>query len=334
MAEAKKVRVYKYKNIAAVLAAVLLICVAVSTHGNVTSASDKTVKNDTSSSVAYKRSDKKSDSTADKSVKKLTGNYKYDELKNGTALNSGRLLLVDSDHLFTGEASDQDGVYGYLFDTAQNQIMYASSTLINGDRQTLESFNKLGVDFSSSTGLKTLMVSQLIPQSDDDSSKYDEAYTGTCIDLMIYDTAAGTFSNFSTEGDYSWIKDNCSKYGFIMRSGSRLRYVGKPYAEYMKNNDLSFEDFLEKVKDYSFESPLFFTADDETNYAVYYTKAALESTTSKVPVPLRDDNTEYHYDISGNNYDGYVVSVDLSDETPVNNTQAADQTESSQQETA
>lgn len=313
MANTQKVKVYKYKNIAAALAVVLLVTVAISTSGG-SSGKKNTVKNNSSSSSVSRSSKDDSDDKSDNGkVNRLTKNYRYEEMKNGTSLNQGGLVLVNSDHPYTGEVSETDSVYSYLFDDSGNQIMYATSTLIYGNTEMLESFNKLGIDFSQSTGLRSLMVSQLIPD-DEGENKYDEAYAGVTVDLMLYDAASGTYPQFTGEGDYSWISQNCYKYGFVMRGTNRLRYVGAPFAEYIHVNNLDFEGFLEDVKQYSFESPLIFETEDEKQYAVYYVSADMSSTTSRVPVPLREDNTEYIWSVSGNNVDGYIVSVNLTDE--------------------
>lgn len=322
MAETHKVRVYKYKNIAAALAVVLLVVVGISTSCNSNGKKHDDKKKDTSSSASSSVSDKNdSGDDASDSVVKLTKNYRYDEYKNGSSLNNGSLVIVNSEHPFTGEIPETDGVYNYLFDRSGNQIMYATSTLINGSREMLESFNAMGVDFSNETGLKTLMVSGLIPESGEEGDpKTDEAYSGVKIDLMLYDAVNGTYPEFTGEGDYSWLSENCYKYGFVGRGTNGFRYVGVPYAEYMHENSLGFEDFSEKVKEYTFEKPLLFDSQQGVRYAVYFVKADLESTVSKIPIPLRDDNTEYNFSVSGNNVDGYVVCVDLTGEAaPVGN---------------
>ena len=49
-------------------------------------------------------------------TEKLTGNYKYVTAKNKTDLVNGDLVLVNSDHPFTGTAENTDTIYSYLFD--------------------------------------------------------------------------------------------------------------------------------------------------------------------------------------------------------------------------
>jgi len=331
MGNPQKVKVYKYKNIAAALAIVLLITVGISTRGN-TVEKDKTKKPDTTSSVSANDKKKKNTSSqADEPFKadKLTKNYKYESIKNGTSLNNGNLVLINSEHPFTGEITDTDGVYSYLFDKSGEQIMYATSTLINGDIEMLDKFNEMGCDFSKETGLKTLMVTALLSEGED-ASDTDENACGRAVDLALYDAVNGTYPEFTGEGDYAWLSQNCWKYGFIYRypaeksdvtgvSGkvNHFRYVGVPYAEIMHNSGETLEEFLETIKKYSFESPMSFESESGTGYAVYYVRGDIDHTTTNIPVPLKEDNSEYYYSVSGNNYDGYVVYVNLTDEITV-----------------
>ncbi len=327
MGNPQKVKVYKYKNIAAALAVVLLIAVGISTRGNAVD-KNNAKKTETSSSVAANDNKTNTLSQTDDTFKadKLTKNYRYESVKNGTSLNNGNLVLINSEHPYTGEISDTDGIYSYLFDKSGEQIMYATSTLLNGDAEMLDSFNEMGCDFSKETGLKTLMVTALLSEGED-ASDTDENACGRAVDLALYDAVNGTYPEFTGEGDYEWLLQNCWKYGFIYRypeeksditgvSGkiNHFRYVGLPYSEIMHNNDETLEEFLETIKKYSFESPMSYESESGTGYAVYYVRGDIDHTTTNIPVPLKEDNSEYYYVVSGNNYDGYIVFVNLTDD--------------------
>lgn len=303
--EQKPKVVYKYKNIAAALAVLLLILVAIDTHA-VKASAKKTVKTkpDTSESQTEEASEPEAEAP------RLTKNYKYEEFRNGDSLGNGHLVIVNEDHPYNGTPVNTEGVYLFLFDPAKTQIMYASTTNMEAEAETLTQFNKMAVDFVSKTNMRTLMVSGLIPE--DDGAKYNEASAGTSVDLMLYDSYAGTFSEFSPVGEYSWIAENCAEYGFVLRGQNRLRFVGKPAAQYMKAANIDLEGFVDSVSSYSFESPLFYTDDEFEEYAIYYVPMS-DGTTTNIPVPLREDDSEYSYTISGNNINGFIVIVDLSD---------------------
>lgn len=111
---------------------------------------------------------------------------------------------------------------------------------------------------------------------------------------------------------------NCAKYGFILRyPGDKgditgesdypycFRYVGIPHALYITQNGLCLEEYTDLLKNYTSDAPLSIRA-GETEYLVYYTAASNEQlTTLQVP-------TNYSYTVSGNNVDGFIVTVDLS----------------------
>lgn len=310
MHETTKVRVYKYKNIAAALAILLLIMVGISTSCNarLSKKKAKTKTDKPSSSVTDTSSD-------DNGGTRLTKNYTYKEVQNGTMLDSGLLAQVDGAHPFTGQLGNTEALYSFLFNDSGRQIMSASYPSEEANPEMLKNLSDMASDFAEDTGLTTLMVSGMIPD-DDSPSKTDEAYMGTCADLMIYDSYYGTFDNFTGEDEYSWIVNNCYRYGFIMRGTDRVRYVGEEAAlciKFMSQSDgsASLEKLQTSIKDYSFENPMFFSGEDEAEYAAYFVPVAEDSTTTKIPIPTRDDGREMSSFISGNNDDGYIVIIGM-----------------------
>ena len=121
------------------------------------------------------------------------------------------------------------------------------------------------------------------------------------------------------ENEQAWMEQNCAKYGFVVRyDGSKFektgildeswhyRYVGVPHATYMMENNLCLEEYLELLKNsYAYPNePLTVSAND-TEYLIYYVPVSSDSTTF-VPVPPESVGT---YEISGNNVDGFIVTV-------------------------
>ena len=313
MSESNRITRYKYKNIAAGLAVLLLALVALST-----SCSPKADRKNESSTNADTV-----DTTADESVEndtsgsqRLTENYKYIELQNGTSLNNGWLVQVDAAHPFTGQINAPEALYSFMFDTSGEQILYAGYPSDEAAPEMLKNLNLMASDFVRETKLNTLMVSSMVPE--DASQKTDEAFIGTCVDMMLYDPNSGSFGPFSTEDKYAWLPENCYKYGFVMRGDSRFRYIGKEAAaclKYMNSGEdtADLEKLWTDIKNYSFESPMFFALDSGSEYAGYFVPVQNGSITTSIPVPTRENGAEYTHMISGNNTDGYIVFADLSD---------------------
>ena len=106
---------------------------------------------------------------------------------------------------------------------------------------------------------------------------------------------------------YNWIYSNAHKYGFVaISAGSNIfRYVGVTHATAMKTRGLSLDNYLKQLKNATPELPM--TLDASGNYVAYY----CPKTDVKIPV-------NYAYEISGNNVDGVIVTVNMS--KAINNT--------------
>ena len=136
----------------------------------------------------------------------------------------------------------------------------------------------------------------------------------TTLNFDICINSNGNYKAFDGTGDYAWIAQNCHKHGLILRYPEHkseqtgilyepwhYRYVGVPHSYYISENGLILEEYIEKVKNYSFDKKqLTVNADGET-YKIYYVES--EGETTRVPVMK---NCEY--EISGNNIDGFIVT--------------------------
>lgn len=144
---------------------------------------------------------------------------------------------------------------------------------------------------------------------------FSEHQTGFAFDLNLnIDTGTG---GIIYEGDdiYSWINENCQNYGFIIRypvgkeditgyiyEPWHFRYVGEASASYIAQNELTLEEYLDIVHTATAEKPLTVESSGKKWY-IYYVKAEDEGNT-EVPVPKN-----LKYEISGDNYSGFIVTV-------------------------
>ncbi len=115
-----------------------------------------------------------------------------------------------------------------------------------------------------------------------------------------------------------WLNANAHKYGFVRRytedkkpitghegSIGQYRYVGYPHSHIMKQKNFCLEEYLEELKKYTFgENHLTITGEDGHTYEIYYVKHAGDNTNVPVPASLP-------YTVSGNNTDGFIVTVTL-----------------------
>lgn len=136
---------------------------------------------------------------------------------------------------------------------------------------------------------------------------------------LAFDFSETVNGDYQGQGDFAWINENCYKYGFVVRytdekkdiTGFRaepwhFRYVGIPHATYMTKNDLCLEEYIDLLREkYPYDGEhLQITDDDGAHYEVFFTPSKDSEESTDVPVP-----SGYKYEISGNNIDGFIITV-------------------------
>lgn len=211
----------------------------------------------------------------------------------------------------------------------------------------LEAFNEMMADFYAKTedgGVQTKLAYRSYEDQQTRFDKYgadsyaypgySEHQMGTAIDLNVFRRISVNKSDGTTEQQieiyelgyfdvFDWIYENCHKYGFILRyptdkigktgvsnDKDHFRYVGEAHATYMYENDLCLEEYLSALQEHTYEDEHVFVECNGKRYEIYYVEASVDDNGSiadtAVPVP-----TAYPYTLSGNNYDGFVVTVEL-----------------------
>ena len=142
---------------------------------------------------------------------------------------------------------------------------------------------------------------------------YSEHETGYAFDFTTM-----TDYDYDGTGEYAWYTKNCYKYGFILRYPEgkesfthieyepwHFRYVGLPHATYMTRYSLCLEEYIDMLHSYTYDGMHLEIIDDNgQNYEVYFYPADTASETTAIPVPK-----DSKYEISGNNIDGFIVTV-------------------------
>jgi D-alanyl-D-alanine carboxypeptidase len=116
---------------------------------------------------------------------------------------------------------------------------------------------------------------------------------------------------FEGVGECKWITDNCHKYGFILRYSEEketftkigpeswhFRYIGVPHSYIVVEKGFCYEEYIDYLKEFPFLEDHLFTTVDGVEYEIYYVEGL------EVPVP-----EEGEYTVSGNNLDGFIVTV-------------------------
>lgn len=137
-----------------------------------------------------------------------------------------------------------------------------------------------------------------------------EHHSGLAIDFSVY-YDSGEYFDYDGTGDFAWINENCHRYGFIVRYSPdkqditgigfepwHFRYIGIPHATKVTELGMCYEEYIDYLRDYSYENPLSIRTDEGEVYDTYFCEGL------KVYVPKNSD-----YEISGNNVDGFIVTV-------------------------
>ena len=320
---------YKYKNIALTLAVMLLVILAIMK--SCTAEEQQTeVKADSKTSVNVPDVLKPVSSHVQptsvilpfKAVG-LEKNFRYLNVRNSETVGTGDLLLLNAGYRYDGKPGDLVSNYEYLFDKSGERIASASSTVNMASKRVLQAFNEMVCDFYKKTGKATILLTDLYLEGGGEGKTCYEHESGLAIDLRLYLEAEKSYPEFTGKGEYAWFEQNCHKYGFILRysddkkditgvpgMANHFRYVGKPHAELIKRKAYCLEEYLDDIKQYTIDSPLSFEDENGDCWAIYYFAQSNEQTTN-IPIPLDASNTEYVHSISGDNRDGYIVTVNI-----------------------
>lgn len=326
MADSSVFKRLKYKNIALALAVMLLTTLAIGRACSDEQPVEKSQPDTSSQASEPAADDSEASAIAPFDAGNLEKNFSYYNVRNAEALGEGDLVLLNTAFRFNGVPGDLESIYTYLFDKAGTQIAWASTTSIQGSKRMLTALNEMLCAFYSKTNLSTVMVTDIYNTATERGKPCFEHESGLAVDFQLCLKDEGTYPPFTGEGEYSWFSRYSYQFGFIERySGEKtnvtgveavpyhFRYVGKPHAEIMMYNDLTLEDYIEYIKQYSVSAPLSFESEDGSRYAIFYVEKSDEKTTN-IPIPRDEDDIEYVCDISGDNRSGYIVTVHF-DET-------------------
>ncbi len=244
---------------------------------------------------------------------------------NNETLHTGTLILVNADHQYTFPSGI---AFTNIYDNRTKinganiyQVVYNNYTL---QKDTFEAFDSMMQKYYVLEADASIIISSAYrsykDQEDLPSSTirpgYSDHHTGYCVTIQ---QIVGE-NRRVPEADH-WIYQNCHKYGFVIRYPDEkaeitgvsayencLRYVGIPHASYMQAHGLCLEEYVEQLRaSYSVDHRLKISGADGKSYEVYYVPSSGEElTTVRVP-------KNHTYTISGDNENGFIVTVDMSE---------------------
>ena len=235
---------------------------------------------------------------------------------DAASIHSGNLLILDNAHRYQGDPETviirayegrpktQTGsnVYSIVSRGTSEELDF------RGTPEAVEALNLMLADFYAAKTDDNICITRAYTLASKDTA--DAPFTAaTSFELEYYYEYPGEIRGIYGVEKYDWIYANAYKYGFVNiddpaaseDGGSGLfRYVGVAHATYMKTKKLQLSTYLEQLRSTTPDAPLL-TKVGKITYASYYLSADGEHL-----VP-----TEHEYTVSGNNTDGYIITVSI-----------------------
>jgi len=247
-----------------------------------------------------------------------TKTFKYDDIYKGDLI----LVNLDNEYKFTEKAENLTTI-----SEKNNQYYSVADRVLKLDINTIDALNEMMEDYYTATKNKDLYVIGAYMSIEDQNDKYyngntefkagySDYHTGRSLDLAIIPESGESSGYYASEGIYEWIEKNAAKYGFILRfpeykegfTGTRgrtytFRYVGVAHATYMYENNLCLEEYIDEIKKHTYPDKILKVPTDDSIYEVFYYPAYPQKDI-ELPVPKHNS-----YSVSGNNIDGFIVTV-------------------------
>jgi D-alanyl-D-alanine carboxypeptidase len=253
-------------------------------------------------------------------------------------VHAGELILVSNKNAYVADASHAVVKHETPADVYANKTKdyYILDTSIDLNPTVINSLNTMFADYKAHSGSANVMINAAYRTLEQQAEilevkgpeiaanpGYSEHHSGYAFDICIFENGKGR--TFADEEPFNWIPQNCKKYGFIRRypDGKKditgidfepwhFRYVGVPHSYYIAENNLVLEEYMEIIKSYTLLGEHLAISAGGTNYEVYYVPATEGITTVYCP-------SDKAYTVSGNNTDGFIVTVNM---TPIEPEQA------------
>lgn len=255
-------------------------------------------------------------------------NYAYDriddvELKNAYNERTGKIKVSSTTLGMEPEAfaALEELVSGLVADTGCDDLLLYSGHRTLADQQRIWDSNlaSYGEDYT-----KTYVA---VPG-------HSEHHTGYACDLGFY-TDDGLSIPLVDHEYGPWVWAHCTEYGYILRYPAEkaditgigheqwhFRYVGLPHAYASDVTGLCLEEYLDHLKGYTADTKMLHISADRRltdmnpaeiadlsgGWLTYYVPAA-EGDTTEIKIPGGDKFADY--EISGNNVDGFIVTITL-----------------------
>ena len=269
----------------------------------------------------------------------------YVEVQNSD-IHRGDLILINRDYEYSdGSNPNIVNIYENKSDSykVDRSYMELDKTMINAINSMLD-------DFAAKTGITNILCNSGYRTYDEQKQMYEEDlentgllesalvappghsehHSGLAMDFAIDD--GYEYPALRNEGEYSWIYANAANYGLILRYTEQnkhitkyqaeswhFRYVGPVHASMIYRMGVALEQYEGFIKDFQYDNPLEYKYSDTEFYRIYFVPMDMSSDKTSLPIPyecLSNNGAEWPYTVSGNNSDGFIVTVKIPELSP------------------
>ena len=329
-------KIYALTALLCAVVAVIVTITALQLSGVTTILPAKTAeKTEAKTSPAETSPDAETTATAPTTGDKPSGGVNYVECKRYLLTAYNPLLTVDEAHPFEPQNAD-DLVIIKTAPTPEdgaNPAVYTWFNMLNGDalkafqkiqKQMLDRYDKDGSIFVNISYTEALsnkqsdielgLVAAKCSDKNCENCAYSDHATGYALDIRYNDGHELTDGVKREQTEYflslcpqygfvqSWVQNGVLTPGKTAKDTWHFRYVGVPHAQYMTQNGLTFEGYMDALRATNYNKRLWIKTEDGTHYEMYFVKAAEDVT--RVPVP-----SNVNYTIAGNGNDGFIVTI-------------------------
>ena len=245
------------------------------------------------------------------------------------AIHEGVLILINKDYAYT---FTEDKEYVTLYDI-MGDLFTVRGTDVKVDAIVADPLCQMFEDFYEISGHRDICVlwgyrskeeaEDLFNESVEENGLehalmyvmkpgYSEHHTALGLDFHI--VRSDISFDFAPTPPYDWFYENSQNYGFVLRypedkvditdiayESWHFRYLGIPNATAVYNEGLCLEEYIDFIKQYTADGEHYHVNAIDGNYEIYYCPG------TDVIVPI-----DKPYEISGNNIDGFIVTVKAS----------------------
>lgn len=255
-------------------------------------------------------------------------NNEHNQAQEGTSQEQYQTIKIAQDQVYQGNLLlvnkenpvHQDGAKSDVVNLSEHEELVNGYRLLDTNIHLSESvaqtFLKM-VNAAKKDKVRHFIINSGYRNSEEQSQLYEEMGSDYALpqgysehNLGLSLDIGSTQMKMDQAPEGKWLKKNAWKYGFILRYPAdkaaitgiqyepwHYRYIGLPHSAIIRDRHFVLEQYLDYLRE---EKEISVSVDGE-QYEIYYYPIS-QDTTIKVPV-------NRHYEISGNNMDGVIVTV-------------------------